>query len=59
MELFITALGKKRYRGFAMVNIREIDKEDCKCCSWVYRKYDLYLVAVDDGDCLYELGKGK
>ena len=40
-----------------MVNMRDISKEQYKCFSWIYRKYDVYLVGVD-GYWLYELGKG-
>ena len=58
MDMFISAVEIKRYRGSIMINMREISKEYIKCFSWIYRKYDVYSVGVDDGYCLYELGKG-
>ena len=58
VDMFISGVDIKRYRGFIMVNMRDISKEHYKCFSWIYRKYDVYLVGVDDGYCLYKLGKG-
>ncbi|GKD31632.1 urease isoform X2 [Tanacetum coccineum] len=53
---FATEVEINRYRGFIRLKIY-VDKKSEKYFSWFFRKYDVYLVAIDDGLCLYELGE--